>query len=144
SRSLTEIKTVPASGSTVFISVNDRDKAAVIPIAQDFASIGFKIIATSGTHSTLSAAGIAVDRVLKIHEGRPHIGDAIKNQDIQLIINSPVGEAAQEDDRILRRTALDYKVPTITTIAAAKATLGAIRSLKDNQLTVKALQDYLT
>ncbi|MEL6160436.1 MAG: carbamoyl-phosphate synthase large subunit [Cyanobacteria bacterium J06627_32] len=134
---------LPLAG-TVFISVNDRDKAAVIPIAQDFASIGFKIIATSGTHSTLSAAGIAVDRVLKIHEGRPHIGDAIKNQDIQLIINSPVGEAAQEDDRILRRTALDYKVPTITTIAAAKATLGAIRSLKDNQLTVKALQDYLT
>ncbi|MEL6453454.1 MAG: carbamoyl-phosphate synthase large subunit [Cyanobacteria bacterium J06623_5] len=134
---------LPLAG-TVFISVNDRDKAAVIPIAQDFASIGFKIIATSGTHSTLSAAGIAVDRVLKIYEGRPHIGDAIKNQDIQLIINSPVGEAAQEDDRILRRTALDYKVPTITTIAAAKATLGAIRSLKDNQLTVKALQDYLT
>ncbi|MEL6468286.1 MAG: carbamoyl-phosphate synthase large subunit [Cyanobacteria bacterium J06623_4] len=134
---------LPLTG-TVFISVNDRDKQAVIPIAQEFTDIGFKIIATSGTHSALSNAGITVDPVLKIHEGRPHIGDAIKNQHIQLIINSPVGEAAQEDDRILRRTALDYKVPTITTIAAAKATIGAIRSLKDNQLTVKALQDYLT
>ncbi|MEL6903331.1 MAG: carbamoyl-phosphate synthase large subunit, partial [Cyanobacteria bacterium J06606_4] len=134
---------LPLTG-TVFISVNDRDKQAVIPIAQEFTDIGFKIIATSGTYSTLSQAGITVDPVLKIHEGRPHIGDAIKNQDIQLIINSPVGEAAQEDDRILRRTALDYKVPTITTIAAAKATIGAIRSLESNQLTVKALQDYLT
>jgi carbamoyl-phosphate synthase large subunit len=133
---------LPQSG-TVFVSVNDRDKAAVVPVAKEFAEIGFSIVATSGTYSTLKQAGVAVESILKIHEGRPHVGDALKNQDIQLIINSPIGEAAQEDDRILRRTALDYKIPTVTTIAGARATLAAIRSLKDNQLTVKALQDHL-
>ena len=133
---------LPSSG-TVFISVNDRDKAAVIPIAQGFSDFGFSILATSGTYSTLSEAGIPVERTLKIHEGRPHIGDALKNDFVQLIINSPIGETAQEDDRIIRRTALEHKIPTVTTIAGAKATLSAIQSLKDNQLTVKALQDYL-
>ncbi|EDX86598.1 carbamoyl-phosphate synthase, large subunit [Synechococcus sp. PCC 7335] len=133
---------LPQSG-TVFISVNDRDKAAVIPIAKEFVEAGFGIVATSGTHRTISEAGVDVESILKIHEGRPHVGDAIKNQTIQLIVNSPVGEAAQEDDRILRRTALDYKIPTVTTLAGAKATLAAIRSLKENQLTVKALQDHL-
>lgn len=133
---------LPQSG-TVFISVNDRDKAAVVPIAKEFAEIGFSLVATSGTYHTLDQAGVAVKPILKIHEGRPHVGDALKNQDIQLIVNSPIGEAAQEDDRILRRTALDYKIPTVTTIAGARATLAAIRSLKDNQLTVKALQDHL-
>ncbi|MBE9064283.1 carbamoyl-phosphate synthase large subunit, partial [cf. Phormidesmis sp. LEGE 11477] len=133
---------LPQSG-TVFISVNDRDKPAVVPIAQAFVEAGFGIVATSGTYRTINEAGIAVESILKIHEGRPHVGDAIKNQNIQLIVNSPVGEAAQEDDRILRRTALDYKIPTVTTLAGAKATLAAIRSLKSNQLTVKALQDHL-
>ena len=133
---------LPLTG-TVFISVNDRDKPAVIPIAQEFAEAGFTIVATSGTHSTLSQAGISVTSILKIHEGRPHVGDALKNRDIQLIINSPIGKTAQEDDRILRRTALNYKIPTVTTIAGAKATIAAIRSLKDQDITVKALQDYL-
>ncbi|MEO0645669.1 MAG: carbamoyl-phosphate synthase large subunit [Cyanobacteria bacterium J06650_10] len=133
---------LPQSG-TVFISVNDRDKNAVVDIAKEFAIAGFNLVATSGTHQKLTESGISVERILKVHEGRPHIGDALKNQDIQLIINSPVGETAQEDDRILRRTALEYKVPTITTIAGAKATIAAINSLKDNQMTVKALQDYL-
>ena len=134
---------LPLTG-TVFISVNDRDKPAVIPIAKEFAAAGFTIVATSGTYSTLSEANIDVTSILKIHEGRPHVGDALKNQDIQIIINSPAGETAQEDDRILRRTALNYKIPTITTIAGAKATIAAICSLKDQDITVKALQDYLT
>ncbi|MEL6553861.1 MAG: ATP-grasp domain-containing protein, partial [Cyanobacteria bacterium J06621_11] len=133
---------LPQSG-TVFISVNDRDKNAVVDIAKEFAIAGFNLVATSGTYQKLTESGVSVKRILKVHEGRPHIGDALKNQDIQLIINSPVGETAQEDDRILRRTALEYKVPTITTIAGAKATIAAINSLKDNQMTVKALQDYL-
>ncbi|MEM9092254.1 MAG: carbamoyl-phosphate synthase large subunit [Cyanobacteria bacterium P01_F01_bin.53] len=134
---------LPREG-TVFVSVNNRDKAAVVPIAKGFAELGFTLIATSGTHDVLKAEGVSVKRVLKIHEGRPHVGDALKNQDIQLIINSPIGEAAQEDDKIIRRTALEYKIPIITTIAGAKATLSAIESLRENQLTVKALQDYLT
>lgn len=133
---------LPQSGM-VFISVNDRDKPDVVPIAQGFADFGFSILATSGTYDTLKAAGIPVERTLKIHEGRPHVGDALKNDLIQLIINSPIGETAQVDDRIIRRTALEHKIPTVTTIAGAKATLSAIQSLKDNQITVKALQDYL-
>jgi carbamoyl-phosphate synthase large subunit len=133
---------LPDSG-TVFISVNDRDKAAVIPIAQGFTDLGFALLATAGTHQTLVAQGIQVKLVLKIHEGRPHVGDALKNQEVQLMINSPIGETAQEDDRVLRRSALEYKIPIITTIAGAKATLEAIRSLRDNEITVKALQDYL-
>jgi carbamoyl-phosphate synthase large subunit len=133
---------LPDSG-TVFISVNDRDKAAVIPIAQGFTELGFALLATAGTHQTLVEQGIQVKLVLKIHEGRPHVGDALKNQEVQLMINSPIGETAQEDDRVLRRSALEYKIPIITTIAGAKATLEAIRSLRDNEITVKALQDYL-
>ncbi|MEL6816297.1 MAG: carbamoyl-phosphate synthase large subunit, partial [Cyanobacteria bacterium J06598_3] len=136
-------QSLPAAG-TVFVSVNDRDKAAVTDIAKGFAEAGFTLIATSGTYKSLTEAGVSVKQVLKIHEGRPHVGDALKNQEIQLIINSPIGEAAQEDDRIIRRSALEYKIPIVTTIAGAKATLAAIQSLKENQLTVKALQDYLS
>ena len=134
---------LPREG-TVFVSVNDRDKDAVIPIAKGFADLGFTLIATSGTYSALLSKGINVARVLKIHEGRPHVGDALKNEEIQLILNSPVGEAAQEDDKIIRRTALENKIPIITTIAGAKATLAAITSLRENKLQVKALQDYLS
>ncbi|MFK8185975.1 MAG: carbamoyl-phosphate synthase large subunit [Phormidesmis sp.] len=133
---------LPQTG-TVFISVNDRDKAGIVPIAKGFIDLGFKLIATSGTYQTLKAANLNVEQVLKIHEGRPHVGDALKNQQIQLVVNSPVGAAAQVDDRIIRRSALEYKLPIVTTIAGAKATLAAIKSLKENEITVKALQDYL-
>ena len=133
---------LPQSG-TVFISVNDRDKEGIVPIAQGFIDLGFKLLATGGTHQKIKDAGLEADLVLKIHEGRPHIGDALKNQQVQLLVNSPVGEAAQEDDRIIRRSALEYKLPIVTTLAGAKATLAAIKSLKENDIEVKALQDYL-
>lgn len=134
---------LPLSG-TVFISMNDRDKAAVVPIAKDLIDMGFKLVATAGTRKVLKDNDLPVELVLKLHEGRPHVMDWIKNQQIQLIINTPVGEAAQEDDRSIRRSALSYKVPTITTIAAARATTAAIRSLQQETLGVKALQNYLT
>ncbi|MEM6839265.1 MAG: carbamoyl-phosphate synthase large subunit [Cyanobacteria bacterium P01_C01_bin.120] len=133
---------LPLAG-TVFISMNDRDKQAVVPVAKDLAALGFKLIATSGTQRVLREHGLTVDTVLKVHEGRPHIVDQIKNGQIQLIINTPLGDRAQQDDHEIRRTALAYKVPTITTIAAARATAAAIRSLQTETLTVKALQDYL-
>ena len=136
-------QSLPSEG-TVFISVNDRDKEAVVPIAKGFAALGFTLLATSGTYRVLNQAGIAVKPVLKVYEGRPHVGDALKNREIQLLINSPVGEAAQEDDRVIRRSALEYKIPIVTTVAGAKATLSAIESLKENELTVKALQDYIS
>jgi carbamoyl-phosphate synthase large subunit len=133
---------LPLQG-TVFVSMNDRDKEAVVPVAQELADLGFQLVATSGTRQMLKQHGLTVEPVLKIHEGRPHVVDQIKNGQIQLIINTPLGDRAQQDDRDIRRTALAYKVPTITTIAAARATAAAIRTLQKETLTVKALQDYL-
>ncbi|MFZ4675836.1 MAG: carbamoyl-phosphate synthase large subunit [Nodosilinea sp.] len=133
---------LPLSG-TVFISMNDRDKAAVIPVAKQMATMGLKLIATAGTRAALLDQGLTVDLVLKVHEGRPNIEDAIKNNEIQLIINTPAGSTALEDDRSIRRTALAYKVPIITTIAGAKATAAAIQSLQQHPLQVKSLQEYI-
>jgi carbamoyl-phosphate synthase large subunit len=130
---------------TVFISMNDRDKEAAVPVVKDFIDLGFKVVATSGTQHILKENGIEdVELVLKLHEGRPHVIDWIKNKQIQLIVNTPTGEESQTDARLIRRMALDYKLPIITTIAGAKATVAAIRSLQSEPLEVKALQDYIS
>ena len=129
---------------TVFVSMNERDKKAIVPVVQDFIDLGFKIVATAGTQKALQADGIKdVDLILKLHEGRPHVVDSIKNNEIQLIINTPTGEESQTDAQLIRRMALDYRLPIITTIAGAKATVAAIRSLQSEPLEVKALQEYL-
>jgi carbamoyl-phosphate synthase large subunit len=134
---------LPSKG-TVFVSINDRDKAAVIPVVKDLMELGFKVVATAGTRKLLQEHGLTdVELVLKMHEGRPNVVDSIKNEQIQLIINTPIGAAAQIDDRYIRRNALAYKVPIVTTIAAAKATAAAIRSLQSQPLGVKAIQDYV-
>lgn len=133
-----------ATGGTVFVSMNDRDKNAVVPVVKELVQLGFKIVATSGTRRVLQENGIKdVDLVLKIYEGRPNVIDWIKNENIQFIINTPSGEDAQAEGRRIRRTALDYKLPIITTIAGAKATVAAIRTLKSQPLEVKALQEYI-
>jgi len=129
---------------TLFVSTNDRDKPAVIPVVRDFIALGFKIIATEGTRKALKEQGVNVDLVLKLHEGRPHVLDWIKNKQIQLIINTPSGEESRADGRLIRRTGLAYKIPIITTISGAKATAAAIRSLQSQPLEVKALQDYIS
>ena len=129
---------------TVFVSMNERDKKAIVPVVQDFIDLGFKIVATSGTQKSLQENGIRdVELVLKLHEGRPHVIDSIKNNQIQLIINTPTGEESQTDAQLIRRMALDYKLPIITTISGAKATVAAIRSLQSEPLQVKALQEYI-
>lgn len=129
---------------TVFISMNDRDKLAAVPVAKDLMELGLQVVATEGTRRVLQENGVEnVELVLKVHEGRPHILDWIKNHKIQLILNTPIGATAQVDDRTIRRTALAYKIPTITTIAGAKATAAAIRSLQSQPLDVKAIQDYV-
>jgi carbamoyl-phosphate synthase large subunit len=132
---------LPSVGK-VFISTNDRDKQAVVPIARSFIELGFTIVATAGTRQVLQSHGLEIESVLKLHEGRPNVVDVIKNQQIQLIINTPSGEEAQADGKLIRRTALTYKVPIVTTIAGAKATAAAISSLQREPLTVKAIQDY--
>ena len=132
---------LPLQG-TVFISVSDRDKQAVIPVAREFVELGFRLLATKGTQKVLAEHGIPVDKVLKLHEGRPHVIDAIKNHQIQLIINTPSGVEAQQDGQKIRRTALAYKIPLVTTLAGAKATAAAIRALQSGSLQVKCLQDF--
>ncbi|MFY0609164.1 MAG: carbamoyl-phosphate synthase large subunit [Candidatus Atelocyanobacterium thalassa] len=134
---------LPISG-TVFISTSDIDKILTVPIAKNLEELGFKIVATLGTQKVLENNGIkGVEIVPKLHEGRPHVIDWIKNKKIQLIINTPNGEESQVDAQKIRRTALDYQLPVVTTIAGAKATVTAIRSLQSQPLKVKALQDYI-
>jgi carbamoyl-phosphate synthase large subunit len=132
---------LPLEG-TVFISVSDRDKQAVIPVAQEFVQLGFRLLATAGTQKVLAEHGIPVEKVLKLHEGRPHVIDAIKNGQIQLIVNTPSGGEAQQDAQKIRRTALAYKIPLVTTLAGAKATAAAIRALQSGSLGVKSLQEF--
>ncbi|MBU7585666.1 MAG: carbamoyl-phosphate synthase large subunit [Nostoc sp. TH1S01] len=132
---------LPLNG-TVFVSMSDRDKALAVPVIKEFIDLGFTVMATFGTRQVLQENGLNVELVLKLHEGRPHVLDAIKNQKIQLIINTPSGEEAQTDAKLIRRTALAYKIPIITTIAGAKATVAAIRSLQNTTLDVKGIQEY--
>jgi carbamoyl-phosphate synthase large subunit len=133
---------LPLTGK-VFVSASDRDKLALVPVVRDLIALGFEIIATAGTQQVLQEHDLVVESVLKLHEGRPHVIDIIKNGQIQLIINTPSGEEAQADGKLIRRTALVYKIPMVTTIAGAKATAAAIKSLQSQPLEVKALQDYL-
>ncbi|MBE9234837.1 carbamoyl-phosphate synthase large subunit [Anabaena aphanizomenioides LEGE 00250] len=132
---------LPLQG-TVFVSMSDRDKALVVDVVKEFINLGFHIIATQGTRQYLKEQGLKVEQVLKLHEGRPNVIDAIKNQQIQLIINTPSGEEARTDGQLIRRTALAYKIPIITTIAGARATVAAIRSLQNTTLDVKVIQEY--
>ncbi|MCC5648900.1 carbamoyl-phosphate synthase large subunit [Nostoc sp. XA013] len=132
---------LPLSG-TVFVSMSDRDKAVAGAVVKEFIDLGFTVMATLGTRRVLLEQGLNIELVLKLHEGRPHVLDAIKNQKIQLIINTPSGEEAHTDARLIRRTALGYKIPIITTIAGAKATVAAIRSLQNTTLDVKTIQEY--
>jgi carbamoyl-phosphate synthase large subunit len=134
---------LPLSG-TVFVSTNDRDKPSVVSVVRDFMELGFNVVATEGTRKVLKEHGVDVELVLKLHEGRPHVLDSIKNQKIQLIINTPSGEEARADGRLIRRSALAYKIPIVTTISGAKATAAAIRSLQSQPLDVRALQDYIS
>ena len=131
---------LPTSG-TVFLSTHDRDKPALLPVAQRLAQLGFRLVATEGTARWLSEAGLTVEPVLKVHEGRPNIEDAIRSGEIQLVINTPVGRQAAHDDKYLRRAAIDYAVTTVTTLAGARAAVEGIAALQAQQLQVNALQD---
>jgi len=132
---------LPTTG-TVFLSTHDRDKPTLVPVARELAAKGFALVATSGTAEVLRAAGLHVESILKVHEGRPNIEDAIRSRQIQLVINTPVGRQAAHDDRDLRRAALDYDVPTVTTLAGARAAVEGITALQEHRtLEVTALQD---
>jgi carbamoyl-phosphate synthase large subunit len=132
---------LPLSGN-VFISVRDADKAAAVHLASGLLQLGFKVFSTSGTAAALEAGGIEVNRLYKLTEGRPNVLDMLKNGEIGLIINTPAGPVARQDEVKIRTTALYQRVPVMTTLAAAQATLRALRSLKTKPLGVKSLQEY--
>ena len=131
---------VPSEG-VAFLSTNDLDKKYLDEIAKDLLILGFKLIATKGTASYLVDLGIQVEEVLKVHEGRPNIEDLIRSGLVQLIINTPIGSQALHDDAYLRRAALEYNIPTFTTIPGAKAAIKAINSLRSNKIDTYSLQE---
>ena len=131
---------VPSKG-VAFLSTNDLDKKNLEKIASELLTLGFKLIATKGTAAYLVDLGIKVEEVLKVHEGRPNIEDLIRSGLVQLIINTPVGSQALHDDAYLRRAALEYNIPTFTTIPGANAAIKAIKSLQKNKIDTYSLQE---
>jgi len=129
-------------GGSVFVSVKDADKEAIIPVAREFLNLGFEIISTSGTAEALSRAKIKVNKVFKIHEGRPNVLDRIKNGDINFIINTPSGKIPREHEVVIRNAALAAKIPIMTTVRAALASANGIRSLQKRKVQVRSLQEY--
>jgi carbamoyl-phosphate synthase large subunit len=132
---------LPLKG-TVFLSVKDGDKPAIVPVARRLAELGFAILATGGTAKCIADAGIPVKRVNKVLEGRPHCVDAIRSGEIQLIVNTAHGAQSVRDSLDIRRSALTHGVPNFTTIAAARATAHAIAALSAGTLEVAPLQSY--
>jgi carbamoyl-phosphate synthase large subunit len=132
-------QTLPSSG-TVFISVTDRDKPQVGAVAQRFAELDFKLVATHGTADVLNDAGLLVERVYKVKEGRPNVVDLIKGDRIQLVINTPHGVDPYFDEKAIRRAAVQHHIPTITTLAAARAAADGIAALQRREINVRALQ----
>ena len=131
---------IPISGR-IFVSVNDHDKPLLIPVARDLAELGFKLVATRGTSQALLAAGIPVEKVYKVAEGRPSVVDLVKSTELDLIINTPLGRSSRHDDGLIRRAAVQHGVTCITTISAAAAVIAGIRELRKGQVWVASLQE---
>ncbi len=131
---------LPTAG-TAFLSVNDRDKPELLPIARKLTERGFALVATRGTAQALSGAGLTVESVFKVNEGRPHVVDLIKTGRIQLIINTPLGRKSFYDERAIRRAAVRHRVPCITTLEGATAAVAGIEALQKEEIEILCLQD---
>ncbi|MGA9772227.1 MAG: carbamoyl-phosphate synthase large subunit [Blastocatellia bacterium] len=132
---------LPKEGA-VFISVNDGDKAEVVNLARQLHEMGFRLVATRGTQKRIESAGLSCELVNKVNEGRPNIADLVKSKQVDLIINTPLGRTSFYDERAIRRAAMQYSVPCITTMTGATATVAAIRAFKEEALCVTSLQEY--
>nr|MDA3835676.1 ATP-grasp domain-containing protein [Spirochaetales bacterium] len=132
---------LPLDGA-VLITISDSEKPSVLEPARLFRELGFKILATPGTRRFLSEHGIDSEPIRKLGYGRPNIVDAIKNGEIQLVINTPSGKESKEDDSYIRKAAIQYKVPDITTIAAALAAAKGISARRKGKTSIKSLQEY--
>ena len=133
---------LPQSG-TVFVSVKDADKAAYIPICRKLAEMGFNILATGGTTKALLEEDVPATPINKVMEGRPHAVDAMLSGQIDLVFNTAHGAGAIKDSFSLRQTALTNNIPYYTTVAGSRAAVDAIAALADQQVDVRAIQDYL-
>jgi carbamoyl-phosphate synthase large subunit len=131
---------LPLRGAA-FVSVNDRDKATLLPIAEQLSSLGFEILATEGTADYMRGKGLEVRRINKVHEGRPHVVDHLINREIDLVINTPLGRESHVDDTMIRQTALKYDIPCITTLSGARAAAEGIAALQQHDLGVASLQE---
>ncbi len=134
-------QTLPVEG-TVLLTVSRKDRPAVLEAARQFDSLGFRILATNGTCRFLRENNIDAEPIFKMHEGRPNIVDSIKNGEIQLVVNTPVGKLSQHDDSYIRKAAVKYKIPYITTLAAALAAAKGIAGERKGHGKVKSLQEY--
>ena len=132
---------IPLEG-TLFLSLNDHDKEKMGSLGADLAELGFKLIATKGTTEILRAQGIEVEEVFKVGEGRPNVVDRIINGDIDWIVNTPLGAESKYDERAIRRSALEHGLPTMTTLAAARAGVQGIRAMRDGELHIVSLQEH--
>jgi carbamoyl-phosphate synthase large subunit len=132
---------LPEEG-TVLMTVARRDRQGILMAAADFKRLGFRILATEGTHAFLTENGIDAEPILKLHEGRPNIEDAIKNGEIQLVVNTPAGKSSEFDDSYIRKDAIKHRVPYITTTAAAAAAAKGIAAHRESSEDVRSLQSY--
>jgi carbamoyl-phosphate synthase large subunit len=132
---------VPKTGK-VFLSVNDNDKARILPIAESLHKLGYALVATHGTADYISSRGIPVTPVLKVSEGRPNVVDDIKNSTISLIINTPLGHRARQDEYAIGWAAIKYRVPFITTLSAAEAIVRGLRASQKEPQEYKCLQEF--
>jgi carbamoyl-phosphate synthase large subunit len=134
-------QSLPTSGK-VFISVTDRDKVESIELARRFIELGFSLVATHGTAERLERAGLAVERVFKVKEGRPNVVDLIKGNVVHLIVNTPHGQDPWFDEKAIRRAAITQRIPTITTLSAARAAAEGIAALQRNEVNIRSLQQW--
>ena len=133
---------LPVEGK-VFVSVADKDKKSIVEVAKKLKELKFTLIATKGTKEFLEKNGVETELVLKIHEGRPSIVDEIFNKNIQMLINTPLGEGGKYDDSYIRKAAIQQKLPYITSIAAAVAAVNGIEAIKNDKEDVKSIQEYI-
>jgi len=135
-------RTLPLDGS-VFVSVCDRDKEAVVPVARAFHELGFRLMATPGTRKALTSAGMPADIVFPRGEGRPNATDVIANEEVQLVINTPSAEAETlEDEKAIRTAAYLRQIPTITTVFGAAIIADAIESVRERGIHVRSMQEF--
>jgi carbamoyl-phosphate synthase large subunit len=126
----------------VLITVKHTDKRAIIGEARMLASMGYELIATDGTHKALTSAGLEATRVNKVHEGRPHIVDMVKNRELDLLLNTPAGKQQRYDDSAIRASAISVGIPCVTTVAGIRMVVAALSALQRGELSVRSLQEY--